>query len=54
MAAPGPLLSEHDLYLLAEGTFRRPYERLGSHPVTVDGVAGTRFAVWAPGAAASP
>src|SRR5262245_23115035 len=52
MAAPGPLLSEHDLYLLAEGTFRRPYERLGAHPVTADGVAGTRFAVWAPGAAA--
>jgi len=52
MAAPGPLLSEHDLYLLAEGTFRRPYERFGAHPVTVDGVAGTRFAVWAPGAVA--
>ena len=52
MAVPGPLLSEHDLYLLAEGTFRRPYERLGAHPVTRDGVAGTRFAVWAPSAVA--
>ena len=46
------LLSEHDLYLLAEGTFQRPYERLGAHPLTRDGVAGTRFAVWAPNAVA--
>jgi 1,4-alpha-glucan branching enzyme len=48
----GPLLTEHDLYLLAEGTFRRPYERLGAHPIVLDGTPGTRFAVWAPGAAA--
>jgi 1,4-alpha-glucan branching enzyme len=45
-----PILTEHDVYLLAEGTFQRPYERLGAHPGTLDGVAGTRFAVWAPGA----
>jgi 1,4-alpha-glucan branching enzyme len=44
------VLSEHDLYLLAEGTFQRPYERLGAHPLSRDGVAGTRFAVWAPNA----
>ena len=26
------------------------YRRLGAHPDVVDGVAGTRFAVWAPNA----
>ena len=26
------MLSEHDLYLLAEGTFQRSYERLGAYP----------------------
>ncbi|WP_119153711.1 1,4-alpha-glucan branching protein GlgB [Caldimonas tepidiphila] len=45
-----PLLNEMDAWLLAEGTHHRPYEQLGAHPVVVDGVAGTRFAVWAPNA----
>lgn len=27
------------------------YEKLGSHPMTIDGVEGTSFAVWAPNAA---
>ena len=36
--------------LLAEGTHLRPYEVLGALPMTLDGVAGTRFAVWAPNA----
>ena len=39
-----------DVWLLAEGTHHRPYEWLGAHLVVVDGVAGTRFAVWAPNA----
>jgi len=43
-------LGEGDLYLLAEGTFERAYEKLGAHLCEVDGVAGTRFAVWAPNA----
>ncbi|MBI3972741.1 MAG: 1,4-alpha-glucan branching enzyme [Chloroflexi bacterium] len=46
-----PLLSEHDVYLLAEGTYKRAYERLGAHLTEVDGVRGVRFAVWAPNAA---
>ncbi|KAA8996412.1 1,4-alpha-glucan branching enzyme [Affinibrenneria salicis] len=46
----GPLLQELDSWLLAEGTHLRPYEHLGSHPQTLDGVDGTRFAVWAPNA----
>ncbi len=44
------LLTEDDLYLLNEGTHYRLYEKLGAHPVTVHGVAGTFFAVWAPNA----
>ncbi len=46
------LLSEYDLYLFAEGTNDQAYQSLGAHPVTVEGVAGTRFAVWAPNAEA--
>jgi 1,4-alpha-glucan branching enzyme len=45
-----PLLSDTDLWLLAEGKHLRPYEVLGAHPMARDGVAGTRFAVWAPNA----
>ena len=46
----GLLLSEHDIWLLAEGTHLRPFEVLGAHPLKHDGVEGTRFAVWAPNA----
>ncbi len=51
-AATGPqlLLSDLDVWLLAEGTHLRPYEVLGAHPVSLEGVAGTRFGVWAPNA----
>ncbi len=45
-----PVLGDLDIHLLAEGTHLRLYERLGSHPMEVDGVAGTAFAVWAPNA----
>jgi 1,4-alpha-glucan branching enzyme len=44
------LLSEQDVYLFNEGTHYRLYERMGSHPGTKDGQAGTWFAVWAPNA----
>ena len=47
---PTPFLTEYDLHLFGEGTFLRAWEKLGAHPVVVDGVAGTRFAVWAPAA----
>jgi 1,4-alpha-glucan branching enzyme len=39
-----------DAWLLGEGTHLRPYETLGAHGTTIDGVHGTRFAVWAPNA----
>ena len=44
------LFSKNDLYLFNEGTHYRLYEKLGAHPMTVDGVEGTYFAVWAPNA----
>src|SRR5437870_8902119 len=44
------VLSSDDLYLFNEGSHIRLYEKLGAHPRTLDGVAGTHFAVWAPGA----
>jgi 1,4-alpha-glucan branching enzyme len=43
-------LTEYDLYLLREGTHLSAWEKLGAHPITQDGVAGTHFAVWAPDA----
>lgn len=45
-----PWLGPLDHHLLAEGTHRRAYEKLGAHPVVLDGVPGTVFAVWAPNA----
>lgn len=45
-----PLIHDLDVWLLAEGRHHRPYEWLGAHPIVVAGVAGTRFAVWAPAA----
>ena len=45
------LLTDHDIYLFKEGNHFKLYEKLGSHLMTVDGVEGTLFAVWAPNAA---
>jgi 1,4-alpha-glucan branching enzyme len=45
-----PTLGELDLHLTGEGTHYRLYEKLGAHLRTIDGVAGTSFAVWAPNA----
>jgi 1,4-alpha-glucan branching enzyme len=43
-------LSEFDLYLLAEGTHTRAYEKLGAHLAEANGRRGVHFAVWAPNA----
>lgn len=43
-------LSEEDLYLFAEGTHSRLYEKLGAHVLKTDDAEGTYFAVWAPNA----
>ncbi len=45
-----PVLGDIDVWLLTEGTHHRPYEKLGAHPVVMDGVSGVSFAVWAPNA----
>jgi 1,4-alpha-glucan branching enzyme len=45
-----PIMGDLDTYLLAEGRHRDFASALGSHVVTIDGVQGTRFAVWAPNA----
>ena len=44
------VLGEMDVWLLAEGSHLRPFERLGAHLCEIDGVPGTAFAVWAPDA----
>ena len=43
-------LTDFDIYLWAEGSHFRAYEKLGAHLTERDGVAGTHFAVWAPNA----
>ena len=45
-----PILSDLDLYLLGEGTHMHLYEKLGAHPMELDGVLGVAFAVFAPAA----
>ncbi len=46
----GAILGELDLHLIGEGTHRELASVLGAHVTTIDGVQGTRFAVWAPNA----
>ena len=46
------LFSDFDIELFKAGKHFRLYEKLGSHPITVDGEKGTYFAVWAPSAKA--
>ncbi|WP_407156090.1 1,4-alpha-glucan branching protein GlgB [Bradyrhizobium sp. STM 3557] len=45
-----PILSDYDLYLLGEGTDQRLYDKLGAHPMTIDGTDGVGFVVLAPNA----
>jgi 1,4-alpha-glucan branching enzyme len=45
-----PVLSDFDLYLLGEGNHLQLYNKLGAHPMSMDGVAGVAFAVFAPNA----
>jgi 1,4-alpha-glucan branching enzyme len=47
-----PTLGELDLHLAGEGRHEELWERLGAHVRELDGVTGTAFAVWAPGAQA--
>jgi 1,4-alpha-glucan branching enzyme len=42
------LLTDFDIQLFQSGKHFRLYEKLGSHPMKVDGEQGVYFAVWAP------
>jgi 1,4-alpha-glucan branching enzyme len=46
----GLLIGDLDLYLFAEGTHLRLGGCLGAHAMSIEGVPGVRFAVWAPNA----
>lgn len=45
-----PTIGEVDQYLFGKGVHYNIYRILGAHVMTHQGVAGVRFAVWAPGA----
>ena len=44
------LFTQKDELLFAEGIHYTIYEKMGAHPMTLDGEEGTYFAVWAPNA----
>ncbi|AYY12363.1 1,4-alpha-glucan branching protein GlgB [Actinobacteria bacterium YIM 96077] len=44
------MIGDIDLHLIGEGRHERLWDVLGAHVDTVDGTAGTTFAVWAPNA----
>ncbi|WP_054738573.1 1,4-alpha-glucan branching protein GlgB [Cellulosilyticum ruminicola] len=43
-----PTITSDDLYLFGEGRDYEIHHKLGAHFVTINGVQGVRFAVWAP------
>ena len=45
-----PILSDFDLHLLAEGNHLELYDKLGAHPMHLEGADGVGFAVFAPNA----
>ncbi len=45
-----PTIGEMDLHLIGEGRHEQLWDALGAHPVTLDGVNGVSFTVWAPNA----
>ncbi len=45
-----PVIDPIDVSLFNEGEHYNIYEKMGAHPMTVDGVEGVLFAVWAPNA----
>ena len=48
MAGKYNVFSKDDCYLFGHGTHYEIYEKMGAHPMTIDGVDGVYFAVWAP------
>jgi len=47
---PHSLFSEFDIDLFKAGKHYRLYEKFGAHPMTVEGLEGVYFSVWAPAA----
>ncbi|MBP5280944.1 MAG: 1,4-alpha-glucan branching protein GlgB [Lachnospiraceae bacterium] len=43
-----PIITEDDVDRFQNGIHYEIYEKLGAHPMTIDGVDGVLFAVWAP------
>ncbi len=46
----GPVLGPMDDYYIREGSHLRLFDKLGAHPMMLEGVSGFHFAVWAPNA----
>ncbi|MDC4223831.1 MAG: hypothetical protein MPW15_06275 [Candidatus Manganitrophus sp.] len=50
-ALPSPgLLTDHDIYLLKEGSHFKLHDKLGAHLIQEEGIRGVYFALWAPNA----
>lgn len=45
-----PIISDYDLFLHGEGNLQEAWQVFGAHLAEIEGVAGVRFAVWAPNA----
>ena len=43
-----PLYTDEDIKKFAAGIHYNIYEKMGAHPMTIDGVEGVYFSVWAP------
>jgi 1,4-alpha-glucan branching enzyme len=46
----GQVLTEADLISFTKGIHYTIYDKLGAHPMNIDGIPGVHFAVWAPNA----
>ncbi len=49
MHAESPI-TDHDIFLFKQGSHFKLYNKLGSHPMTINKMQGAYFAVWAPNA----
>ncbi|MFN3951803.1 MAG: 1,4-alpha-glucan branching protein GlgB [Thermaurantimonas sp.] len=47
---PHSLYTDFDISLFRSGHHFKMYEKMGAHPIELDGVEGTYFSVWAPNA----
>ena len=48
MAGKYNVFSQDDCYLFGHGTHYQIYEKMGAHPMEINGIKGVYFAVWAP------